>query len=235
MKHPNYILLVAAMILACLPQHSAFAQQATNTQNLLFQYEHGGCRGYCPIYKLLVHNDGTLEFNGFRNVEKVGNQMVKLSPDEFGRLKSQVLKANIWQYSELPITVADAPRRSFTVYQGRDEHKIKGAGELPKQLVELEDLIQEIAESHGIMVKNGVNSDDPANMTGEVVVRFQPGVDAEAFCKQFLEIKVQAIRRLDDKNTWLIGYYPSQIAEDPFMHNILENMEGVLDVRANTH
>ncbi|MFN0036136.1 MAG: DUF6438 domain-containing protein [Saprospiraceae bacterium] len=235
MKYPLFCILVAAMAVACNAQKSAPAQQpnSTTTTTNLIRLEMGSCRGYCPVYKLTFRTDGTLQYEGTRHVEKLGGQTVKLTADEFSRLQNEVRRADLWQYpAEFPSTVADAPSHTFTVFENTKTHSVKGTAGIPKPIMLLEGLMQDIAEAHGIQVKKGLNPNDPSTLKGEVLVKFKMEVNAGNFCMQFTEIKVRPLRHISENNIWLIGFDPSQLTETQFI-DLLKSMEGVLEVQPN--
>lgn len=232
MKYLHSLLLIAALIAT----QYTFAQQAASPAPIasakLVQFETSGCRGFCPIYKLTFFSDGTLAYAGYGGVEKVGEQTVKLSADEFSELQKAVKRADMWQYpANIPSTVVDAPVHTFTVFNTEKKHVVKGTAGLPEPVASLELLMQNIAESHGIMVKKGVDPNDPANMTGEVLVQFAPEVNAEKFCAGFMEIKVRPMRRISENNIWIIGFLPSEMTEQQFI-NMLDGMEGIMKVQS---
>ena len=240
MKHSLLMLLAAAMIVACKPQDSASAQKASpsttapnNTGNLV-KLETGGCRGFCPMYKLTFRNDGMLEYIGTRHVEKVGTEMVRLTATEFSQLLKEVRKVNLWQYpAEIPSTVVDAPVHTFTVFEGSKTHTVKGTAGIPKPIMLLEAMMQDIAEAHALPVKKGIDpSDDSATLKGQVIVKFKMDVNARNFCNQFSDIKVRTVRHLSEDNTWVIGYNPSELTEQQFI-SLLKDMDGVLEVEPN--
>ena len=239
MKHSLFILLAAAMIVACKPQDSASAQQpspsttAPNNTGNLVKLETGGCRGFCPMYKLTFRNDGALEYIGTRHVEKVGIELVRLTPEEFSRLLKEVRRVNLWQYpAEIPSTVVDAPVHTFTVFEGSKTHTVKGTAGIPKPIMALEALMQDIAEAHGLPVKKGVDPSNSPTLKGQVIVKFKMEVNARNFCNQFSDIKVRTVEHLSEDNTWIIGYNPSELTEDQFI-SLLKDMEGVLEVEPN--
>ncbi|MBC7774340.1 MAG: hypothetical protein H7246_02795 [Phycisphaerae bacterium] len=237
MKHSLLSLLAAALIVACQPQQNLFAQQLASPAQWanvkLIQFETSGCRGYCPIYKLTFLSDGTMEYVGSGGVEKVGEETVKLTGDEFSKLQKALNRADLWQYpATIPSTVVDAPRHTFTVFKDGKMHVVKGTAGLPEPVLKLEQLMQDIAESHKIMVKKGVDPTDPASMSGEVLVQFTPGVNVENFCAQFMEIRVRPMRRVSENNIWIIGFLPSELTETQFI-SILDGMEGVMKVQSN--
>lgn len=195
----------------------------------------GNCKHYCPSYALTFYTNGQMDFAGYGNVEKVGEQTIQLSANEFSKLQDEVRRANLWQYEAVvPGSVPDAPMHQFVVYDGSKMHTVKATSDLPKGLRSLDKLMQDIAEKHGIKVKKGVDPNDPASATGEVIVKLRPGLDAEAFCAQFMELKVRLLRQYSEDNIWLIGYNPSEVTEANFIE-IMRGTEGVQTVQPNNH
>lgn len=239
MKHPLFLLAIA-MMYACLPQTRAQLSSdwtantpKTSVNAVLVHFETGGCRGYCPIYKLTFRHDGTMDYFGSRHVEEVGEKTIKLSADEFSQLQNAVRRANLAeQPSRLPTNIADAPAHTFTVFDGNKKHSVVGMGPLPEHIQALDKLMQNIAEAHGIMVKNGVDPNDPAAMKGQVLVELKPDVNAGNFCMQFMEFKTRPVRRVSEENIWILGFNPSELTEAQFIE-ILRSMQGVVSAQPN--
>jgi len=234
MKHSLFFLLAAAIIVACTPQENATAQQpgttAPNSTGNLFQLETGGCRGYCPMYKLTFRKDGTLQYLGIRHVEKVGVETVRLTTEEFAQLLKEVRKVDLWQYpTEIPSTVVDAPVHTFTVFDGEKMHSVKGTAGIPKPILALETLLQDITEAHGIAVRKG---EDSKVTTAQVIVKFDMDVNAKEFCNQFTDLRVRTVTHLSEDNTWVIGYNTSEVTQEQFI-SLMKDMRGVLAVEAN--
>ncbi|MFN0216648.1 MAG: DUF6438 domain-containing protein [Saprospiraceae bacterium] len=237
MKYTLRFLLAASFVVACIiPQENAFAQNPSsnnstpkNTVNLI-QLETGPCRGYCPMFKLTFRNDGILDYFGVRNVDKEGADRVRLSAEEFSQLLKAVNKVDLWQYpSEIPSAVADAPVHTFTVFEDGRTHVVKGRTGFPKPILELETLMLDITEAHGLVVRKGPDSKAEGALKGQVIVQFDMNTNAKEFCKQFSDLRVRPVQHLSEDNTWVIGYSPSQVIEDHFI-NLLRDMKGVLTV-----
>jgi len=231
MKHSLFFLLATAIIVACTPQENASAQQPTATAPTstgnLFQLETGACRGYCPMYKLTFRKDGTLEYLGIRHVDKVGVETVRLSTEEYAQLLKEVRKVDLWQYpAEIPSTVVDAPVHTFTVFDGEKKHTVKGTAGIPKPILALETLLQDITEAHGIAVRKGADS---KVTTAQVIVRFDMDVNAKEFCNQFSDLRVRPVTHLSEDNTWVIGYNTSEVTQEQFI-SLMKDMRGVVTV-----
>ena len=235
MKHSLLLLLAAAFIVACKPQNKALAQSsekapAPTSTGILVQLETGGCRGFCPMYKLSFRKDGVLDYIGIRNVEKTGPSKIRLTATEYSNLLKEVNKVNLWQYpAEWPSTIMDAPTHTYTVFEGEKSHTVKGTAGIPKPVLALETLMQDIAEAHGLPLRNGTDPNNQGTLSKQLIVKFKMDVNVKTFCSQFSDLKVRPVRHISEDNTWVIGYNPKEVTEETFI-GLLKDMEGVLTV-----
>ncbi len=204
-----------------------------NDPSPLVQLEMHGCRGFCPTYKMLFWNDGKLEYEGIRNMVKQGTDTVRLSEKELKQLREALATLNLWQYPErIESQVADAPSAAITVFSKEKEHSVQGSIDRPKPILEFEDLLEDLAEAHGLKVREGVNPyTAPANQQ-EVLVKFKPDVNPGNFLMRFEDIRLRIVRRASTENLWIIGYNPDQITQKQLI-DLLKGMDGVLEAKAN--
>ena len=190
------------------------------------------CRGYCPVYTLTVYQSGLMEYNGDKFVEKTGPASTKLTAEELAQLRQEVSKTNLWQYpDDIQSQIMDAPFATLSTWSGEKSKSVRGSIDRPKPLLELEKLIKNIAEAHGLKVIKGVNPNVPATTSGEVIVKLRPEVNAGNWIVRFEEIKLRLVRRLYD-NTWLIAYDPAQMEEKQVI-DLLKSTDGALEVQPN--
>ena len=197
----------------------------------LVQLNMYGCRGYCPTYNLLFHNNGVVAYEGVRNMAKQGLDTVQLTRAELDRLRSALKEVNLWQYPErIESQVADAPSARLTVFEGEKRHEVYGSIDRPKPILDFENLLKDLAEAHGLKIKVGVDPYAAPPNQQEIVVKFKPEINPGNFMMQFQEVKLRIVRRVSAENEWIIGYNPDQIMEKQLM-DLLKDMEGVLSVK----
>ncbi len=190
------------------------------------------CRGYCPVYTLTVYQSGLMEYNGDKFVEKTGPASTMLTGEELAQLRQEVSKTNLWQYpDDIQSQIMDAPFATLSTWNGDKSKSVRGSIDRPKPLLELEKLIKNLAEAHGLRVIKGVNPNLTTTPMSEVIVKLRPEENAGNWIMRFEEIKLRLVRRLYD-NTWLIGYDPAQIGEKQVM-DLLKNTDGALEVQPN--
>ena len=190
------------------------------------------CRGYCPVFTITVRHNGLLEYNGERFVQKTGPATAQLTPTELARLRIEVTKTNLWEYpDQIKSQIMDAPYATLTVSREGKTKSVNGSMDRPKPLLELEKLIRNIAEAHGLKVLEGVNPNTSAPPKGEVILKLRPEENAGNWIARFGEVKLRLVRRLHD-NTWLVDYDPAQIGEKQVIE-LLKSTAGALEVQAN--
>jgi len=236
MKRTHFFLIMMVLCLVGIPKPDLGAQTpapknaAVDNSGKLIQFEAGGCRGYCPMYKLTFRKDGFLVYNGIRNVEILGPSTIRLSSDEYARLLKEVNLVDLLHYpNELPGTAVDVPVHTFIIYEDSKPYVVKGRAGIPPPVKNLEVLMQDIAEAHGLPVKKGTDPNYPGFQKEQVIVKFKQDVKALEFCNQFSEIKIRPIQNLSEDNTWTIAYSPTEISMEQ-MISLLKGMDGVLSV-----
>lgn len=130
-------------------------------------YSRTGCFGTCPVYKLTISADGTVQYEGEKYVKVKGKAITKLSPQQLQQLMAAI---DTTQYFSLrdsyqteadgcPITATDCPTvrtsvtvngqvKSITHYLGCWETKPDGSPKweaiFPRNLTRFEERIDEI-------------------------------------------------------------------------------------------
>lgn len=222
------LLLLVAALLACKTRKENPPAGATNLVRLATQ----GCRGFCPSYTLDFRNDGSVAYEGTRYTVKMGKAEFKLTPDELKKVQAKVKEVNLWQYPEnIESRIADAPYATLTAFDGDKSHSVSGSIDRPAPILELEMLLKDLTEAHGIQVKKGFNPDDPSlQMTAQVIVKLKPDVNAGNWVGKFGEdIKLKLVRRVSSENNWLVAYSPKVHTEQEII-GLLKDVEGVIDV-----
>lgn len=200
----------------------------------LVSLETGPCFGFCPVFKLEVPNNGLVRYEGKKFVEKEGRDSFQLTGAELRQLKDKIKSVNLWQYPDMIKTdVVDAPFATLTAYEADKSKTVRGSIDRPAPLLELEGLLKDLAEAHGLQLKRGVNPNTPpAGTQRELIVQLKPDVNAGNWVNQFTEFKLRLVRRISTENIWLMAFDPKQIEEKTLI-GLLKDMDGVLEVQTN--
>lgn len=220
--------------LASLVLLSASKCSRTEDASNLVELQSGACFGFCPVFQLTALNNGLVRYEGTRFVEKEGRDSFNLTREELNQLKTKVKEVNLWQYpDDIKTDVVDAPFVTLVTWEGDRSKSVRGSIDRPAPLLELENLMKDLAEAHGIQVKRGVNPNEiPAEFRREVIVKFKPEVDAGNWITQFTDIKLTFVRRMSEENIWIVAYDSRQIEEKTLIP-MLQHTNGVVEVQPN--
>lgn len=116
--------------------------------------ERTGCYGTCPAYRLTIHGDGRVEYDGQNYVKEKGTREGRAEIDKVKTLVSEFVRANFVALSEgyseakcsryctdMPTAVTELSLKGAT-------HRVKhyyGCGGAPKALFDLESAIDKAA------------------------------------------------------------------------------------------
>jgi hypothetical protein len=106
------------------------------------------CFGTCPVYKLTVHSDGKVEYEGKEYVKEKGSRSSKIDQKLFLRLMKKVDAIGFFKLNDrYEGRVTDLPTRITTVTKGDVSKTVRNYYGGPKGLRDLEQLIDEVTNS----------------------------------------------------------------------------------------
>ena len=116
--------------------------------NVVITLERTVCFGSCPDYSLIVYGNGTLIYEGRNFVEVIGRQSSNISQEHVQELvRAFYVKGYFTLQDEYSAPVTDLPTTTTSIsIDGRYKQVINYYG-APEQLIELENMIDDIAES----------------------------------------------------------------------------------------
>jgi hypothetical protein len=160
MKQRNFAIgVITTMLLVSLiylylqltqpPKSSELRNAALS--DVIITLERTACYGECPVYKLTISGDGNVVYEGERFVKSSGTQKYQISQDKVKELVDEFHRTNYFtlndSYSD---GVTDFPSAitSITVNGTTKTIDDYQGAQAPKELRELEDKIDEIANSN---------------------------------------------------------------------------------------
>jgi hypothetical protein len=229
------LLLLPLVVLAALALTSASKCQSKSLGAKPFVgIETGNCFGYCPVFKLNVLTNGLVRYEGIRFVSKPGRDSFNLTCDELKQLKIKVKAVNLWQYpDQIETRVADAQPVTLSITEGGKTKSVRGTADRPAPLLELEDLLKNLAQAHGINVRDGLSPNAPPANEQTLLVKLKPAVNAGNWLPKYDDIRLRLVRRTSGTdNIWVLGFDPAQVKENQLIE-LLKGLDGVLDVQPN--
>jgi hypothetical protein len=122
-------LLILSINLLAAPHRQAplqpFPQQPVPVDAVIV-LKRGGCVGRCPDYKVTVTGDGTVTYEGHRQVKKKGKVKSSISQEDVKRLISAFEAANYFSLKHEYFSGKDCPR--FVIHAAYVTTSIKKSG-----------------------------------------------------------------------------------------------------------
>ena len=133
-----YLLVLILFISSCF---NFTKQKELQSPEKIISLEKTACFGRCPVFKIIIYNNGECLYNGIKFVKKSGKYNLKINKQEINKILSQAKKIGFDnlqnEYSE---RITDLP----TTYIMINNKKIKDYYGAPSELKGLEKLIEEI-------------------------------------------------------------------------------------------
>ena len=125
-------------------------QGKQNFENSVITMEKTACFGKCPVYNIIIYGNGKAEYEGKKNVKKLGKYTKQLSPAETTKLFKAFDASNFSDFlSEYDTGVTDVPSTLISFYNRGFKKKIKDSMGAPEELKNLERMVEGVVESEG--------------------------------------------------------------------------------------
>ena len=133
-----YLLVLILFFTSCF---NFTKQKELQSPEKIISLEKTACFGRCPVFKIIIYNNGECLYNGIKFVEKSGEYNLKIKKREIDEILSQAKEIGFDnlknEYSE---RITDLP----TTYIMINNKKIKDYYGAPTELKDLEKLIEKI-------------------------------------------------------------------------------------------
>ena len=149
--------ILSAILVACAIS-TPEPPPAPDYSDLVITLQRTACFGTCPIYKLTVHGDGRVEYEGEQFVAVEGTQTATITVDQVKALVAAIEQANYFTLpSNYSAPVTDLPTTITSVTFNRQTKTIEnyggcfgdfaGADKAPQALCDFEKLIDTVTNS----------------------------------------------------------------------------------------
>lgn len=146
MKLICYLLIILS--LGCA---SSKKQKATETKKIKkgsIEMSKSVCFGKCPAYKITINEKGVVNYEGERNVEKIGSYKKQLTQPATDSLFTAFINSDFWSFrDEYTAMVTDLPTTYVSFTLEEKTKKIKDYVGAPEKLKVLESFVEQIANS----------------------------------------------------------------------------------------
>lgn len=145
---------------------TAHAASKVSMDTLHISIKRTGCYGRCPIDKVELLPDGTVEYHGERFVPRIGIYKRRLSDKELQEVRQMLKDAQFEQYQELYDNphITDLPSLILSYQMGATKKQITCRTQCPPELPEkVEKIRTYLAEQGDFQMIKGPSEDEHAD------------------------------------------------------------------------
>lgn len=216
------ILLITEPILA-----QSLKKVKLNRLDRVVEMTKSPCYGRCPAFTLVIYEKGIVSYDGKRNTPRLGLYVKKLDNDTYTKLISTFKKANVWQYDNIYRGMyPDAPTVTMSYHEDGDVKTIVGKDGRPYALLELEAMLDNIANSDGWELRSAVPASAlPENVIAdELIVQLQDGMTASNWIRKYRRQEVEVVQNISkESNYWLVRYNSKMVPPVEMLAKVRED------------
>ena len=196
-----------------------------NKDEIRFSMKKSACFGKCPIYKLTIRQNGYATFEGVANTDKLGIYGKQISKDQFKLLEKQFEDSNFESFPvKFQSQIADLPANTIGYHNGQVYKEISGKEERPEQVMQLQFLLEKIADSGNWTLLQSQKEIDHSkkpeivNIYGEVIIEPIPGMLISKWIESMDKYGVRLMKKIAPTlNLYLITYDADSISAEEFL------------------
>lgn len=228
----NYLypdMLKFMIFIMAITSCSKKAQPGTSDARKLVEMSKSPCFGFCPVYHLVIYENGMMRLNAKQNMKITGTYSKQLNPAQLNTIKSGLEKMKLEAYQdEYREPVADAPSTEVIYYADNTMKKIFTNFIFPEPLQKMTDDLNQHALS-----ENWLPWTDP-RIRNEFIVLLQDGISLSGILTGYREYELMMVKRLDpaNRNYWLLSAMVNP-GEESILLNKLKNDPGIKEVQLN--
>jgi len=105
------------------------------------------CYGTCPVYEMKIYSDGKVEYEGKRNVERIGKYIATISEEQMQKFVTVANEINYFKLEDKydsPIT--DVPSTTTTLSVNGSAKSVYRRADYPNKILRFEALFEDLFE-----------------------------------------------------------------------------------------
>ena len=220
-------------ILGLALQTGCLTVKNTNLNELkkVVEMSKGPCFGQCPVFTLTVYDNGIAAYKGERFTDKKGLYIRDIGKPALEKLKSTLTGADLWKYPDaFKSQIPDLATVTLHYYEGDRTKTIIGKDGRPDDVMKIEEMLDDLANTGEWEQKEKPGSDLPAGTIGnELIVQLDGNIDGNAWVRQYAKQEMRVLKKLDiPGNFWLFFFNediipPNEmlkwVRQDPDVHS----------------
>jgi hypothetical protein len=149
----------------------------------IIRMDKSACFGTCPIYTMLVFDNGMVEYRGDKFCEKLGIYEKQLSDEEFSIVTSLLKEIDFESLEErYDANLMDAQITTFNFSYNNVSKKVRGIYSWPKSLKELDKALSSIGETEDWKT---IRKHDENIYYNEIIFKFKEVPDIEEWVEKY--------------------------------------------------
>ena len=144
----NYFLILATLFISCSSNRNK-----TTINQVLISYESGSCYGKCEVFILRINYNKTIEYQGLKNVEKIGKYTAKISDKDFNDVEKLISKIDLKNIDSVYTSNStDLQLRVLNIYKNKQNKRILLFDNIPSELKELENELYALLRKEKLLI-----------------------------------------------------------------------------------
>jgi hypothetical protein len=193
------------------------------------------CFGDCPVFTLTIYEGGLATYEGERFTDRIGLFSKQLNDGAYNHIIEAFDKANYWQFQSVyRAQVPDLPTVTITYHKDGQSKSVKGKDGRPDAVIELETMLDGIANSEGWTRLRAPESNlPPGAIANEIIVQLMDEVDPRVWIVQYAKQGGAIKERISPNNNYWVITYDTNIIPPQEMLDWLRRDNYVLSAEFN--
>ncbi len=215
MKNIKYLIGFTAICTLLFPACSIIQQllpkksvDLTKLEKLV-EMSKGPCYGRCPVYTLVVYDNGVVTYEGKQNTDRKGLFINQISDSALKALVSQLVAAKLDQFQDAYRgRIPDLQTVTITYYGGQYRKRIVGKDGRPQAVLDIQATLEDIANQEGWELKAAEASDLPNYIVdNQIRLQLKEDVDVNAWVRKYRRQQMRVIKSMSSSsNFWLLEF-----------------------------
>lgn len=239
----NKLILMIALFVSLFSCKSTKDTSRDSSNSVRFALDRGPCFGKCPVYSLKIYSDGMATYEGRPFAKKLGKYEKRLDKNEVKKLNNAFKDANFFDFQDVYVSeIVDLPMVKIYHDNGKKSKSVEGREDRPAKLMELQFMLEKIAESEDWQLVQAYESNEENKDKGkeedpviysEIIIEPAAGVRLPLWFKEKEEYGIKLKTKLaPEGNLWLITYDVSRFAPGEILE-MLKNDPAIQQAQFN--
>ena len=233
MKISTLYLSAIVLALGCYACKTIPTTSELESLSKVLEIEKGPCYQECPVSTLTIYENGTMKFVGEEYSDKEGTFIKSIGQTELRKLVKAFRDANFFSFqSAYRSNIPDLQTVSITFNDGGNSKTVTGKENRPEELMALQNLLDQIADSDGWMFQGG-NDEFEGGGGDEIIVSLVRGVNTDEWLGKYKAQNVQLKDALSPTGNYILITFDLEVITPDDMLELIRNDADVIGAEFN--